>query len=60
MQFGMMSVYASAFFGLAMLASFVFHIDLNKVSNWLLIISSVVFATFFTIEWRRRSKRFSK
>lgn len=60
MQFGMLSIYLSAFFGLAMLASLVFHVDLNKVSNWLLIICSVVLATLFTVEWRKRSKRFSR
>lgn len=57
MLFGIMSVYLSAFFGLAMLSSMVFHVGLNKLSSWLIIIFSIVLATLFTIEWRKPSKR---
>ncbi len=60
MQFGMMSILGSAFFGIAMVLALYFHIDLSKVGSWLLIISSTVLAVTFTLEWRKRSKRFSK
>ncbi|MEQ9450222.1 MAG: hypothetical protein RJQ07_01440, partial [Pseudomonadales bacterium] len=60
MQFGMLSICSAAFFGIALLAGFAFHVDLAKVGNWLLIICSTALVVLLVIEYRKRSKRFSK